>query len=208
MHNIRKVKGFSPAYRKSDAWYDSDAGFDLRGNSNGVLFTAYDKEAAIANEEREKEFEYKRKERLERIENAKNLLRLEVKLISQKAIKNYTKQTSTAKRIEKLSKKSMEIFLDTCTKVVPCGDFYKKDKTVEIIEGSSADKRMKRKMIKLVELIHVKKSLHLAVKEMNDRNIEKVFHVFRENNLSPVTISKRQKVKYLENLYDFIIEYK
>ena len=48
--------------------------------------------------------------------------------------------------------------------------------------------------------------MHLAQKAMNCRNIEKVMEAFVKINLSPVTISKRQDVKYLENLYAYLLD--
>ena len=47
LHNIGKVKGFAPKYNKNDERIDPDLSFDLEGNSNGVEFTAYDKEAEV-----------------------------------------------------------------------------------------------------------------------------------------------------------------
>jgi len=59
-------------------------------------------------------------------------------------------------------------------------------------------------MLRLVELIPEKKSLYLAHKAMECRNIEKVMGAFAKINLSPVTISKRQDIKRLENISSFV----
>jgi len=201
LYNIRKVKGFSPKYNKNDEWYNKDWSFDLEGNSSGIAFTAYDKHAEI--EEGMKNQEYKRKELEARLEYAKGLLRLETKLTTQKAIRNYTNEKETVSRLVDLFEKSDEIFLDTFLRVVPPGDFYKKDQAVSIIDDNVQDKKLKRKMVRLLELIPIKKSLHMALKEMNDRRIEKVFKEFHKLNLSPVTISKRQDIKHLTSLHAF-----
>ena len=126
LHNIRKVKGFSPKYAKNTDWYDDNLSFDLKGNSNGIEFTAYNKKAAI--EKNMKGNEYRREEMNERLKRAKGVLRIEVKLTTQKAIRFYTDEDDTVKRIIKLSEKSKKIFLDTFLWVVPFGDFYKKIK--------------------------------------------------------------------------------
>ena len=199
LYNIRKVKGFSPKYGKNDDWYDNDLSFDLKGNSNGIEFTAYDKEAAI--EQSMKNNEFKRKEMEERLENAKGILRIEVKLTTQKAIRSYTDKEDTIKRIIKLSEKSKDIFLDTFLRIVPFGDFYKKDQAMKIIDENITNKKMKAKMIRLLELVPKKKSLYLAVKEMNDRKIDRVLSEFHKHSISPVTISKRHDVKHLKTLY-------
>jgi len=201
LHNIKKVKGFSPKYSKMDKWYDEDLGFDLKGVSNGVDFTAYDKEAEVR--QNIQNMTMKRREIKERIENAKGVLRIEVKLTSQKAIRNYTDEEDTTKRLIKLSKNSEKIFMDTMLRVVPFGDVYKKDQSVKIIEDNVDDKRLKTKMLRLLELVPKKKSLHLAIREMNDRHISHILSKYHSINLSPVTISKRQKMKKLKSLYTF-----
>lgn len=61
-------------------------------------------------------------------------------------------------------------------------------------------------MLHLVELIPQKKSLYLAQKAMECRNIEKVMKEFAKINLSPITISKRQDIKWLKNIYEYLVE--
>lgn len=93
--------------------------------------------------------------------------------------------------------------MDTFARVVPYGDFRKKEAAVEIIRREVEDSVMRRKMLRLVALIPEKKSLRLAQRAMNCRDVEKVMETFAKINLSPVTISKRHDVKHLENLYSF-----
>ena len=194
MHNIRKVKGFSPKDWRHYEDYDEDLSFDLEGNSNGVEFTAYDKAAALRNQNEKKE----------RLEKAKGILRVEVKLTTQKAIRGYTDEVNTVDRIGKLCEQSKEIFLETFFRVMPFGDLYRKDKVVKIVQENVTDKHLKRKMLRLVELIHKKKSLYLAQKELNDRNIDRIMEEFYKHNVSPVCISKRHDIKHLKSLYTFI----
>lgn len=52
-------------------------------------------------------------------------------------------------------------------------------------------------MLRLVELIPEKKSLYLAQKAINCRNMERIMKAFTKINVSLVTISKRHGVKYL-----------
>lgn len=56
----------------------------------------------------------------------------------------------------------------------------------------------------MVALIPEKKSLYLAQKAMDCRNMEKVMKAFVRINVSLVTISKRQDVKWLKNIYEFL----
>ena len=64
---------------------------------------------------------------------------------------------------------------------------------------------MRRKMLRLLALIPDKKSLYLAQKALNCRDVEKVMIAFTKINLSPVTISKRHEVKHLNNLYSYFL---
>ncbi len=187
LRNIGKVKGFSPKYDKSNKKINSDLSFDLEGNSNGVEFTAYDKET-----------QSKRKA-------AKGILRVEVRLKKQKAISKYTDETITSKQIKNLTANSRNIFLDTFTDIVPYGIYYKKKEAVQVIEDNISQKKHKEKMLRLIELIPKKKSLYLAQKEMNDRNIDKIMAMFAEINVSPVTISKRHNIEFLKNLYSYLL---
>ena len=61
-------------------------------------------------------------------------------------------------------------------------------------------------MLRLVALISEKKSLYLAQKAMECRNMEKIMRAFAKINVSPVTISKRQDVRQLRNIYECLCE--
>ena len=60
------------------------------------------------------------------------------------------------------------------------------------------------KMLWLIGLVPEKKSLLLAQKALNYRRIDKVMKAFFDIELAPVTISKRQDVKKLDNLYNYL----
>jgi sulfur transfer complex TusBCD TusB component (DsrH family) len=188
LHNIGKVKGFAPKYSKYNDQIDQDNSFDLKGNSNGIEFTAYDKEAVAKQKE------------------AKGILRIEVRLKNTKAIRKYTKETVTAKQIKNLTLNSKDIFLETFTNIVPFGEYYKKKDAVKLIEENIQKIKNRNKMLRLIELIPIKKSLYLAKKEMKDRNIDKVMELFMKLYLSPVTISKRHKIKTLKSLYWYLLD--
>lgn len=187
LKNMGKVKGFKSKFDKKNKKIKQELSFDLEGNSNGVEFTAYDKEG-----------QSKKKE-------AKGILRVEVRLMKPKSISKYTDETVTAKQIKKLAPNSRTIFLDYFANIVPCGNYYKKKEAIRLIEDNISKQKHREKMIRLIELVPKKKSLYLAQKEMNDRNIDKIMTRFAEVNVSPVTISKRQKVNFLESLYSYLL---
>lgn len=102
------------------------------------------------------------------------------------------------------SEKNWDIFLNIFTQIIPFGDFYKKDKAMEIIQKEITDVTIRRRMLRLVTLIPQKKSLLFAQKALNYRRIDDVMEAFEKINLSPITISKRHDVKYLKNLYSYL----
>lgn len=193
---IGRVKGFSPI---SYECFDDNASFCLSGNSNGIEFLLYDLEKAFMRQLKSANADWKK------LKPIKGILRAEVRLMKPKAVRAYTDADDALGQIADLLKGSKNIFLDTFTQIIPFGDFYKKDKAVEIIRKEVADSIMRRRMLRLLVLIPEKKSLHLAQKSMNCRNMEKIMDAFAKISLSPVTISKRHDVKYLECLYTFLL---
>ena len=200
LQRIGRVKGFSPS--SYDCFDDIDS-FCLDGNSNGIDFLLYDLESYV--EKRHREIRADRKKSKWMRKESEGILRAEVQLTKPKAIRAYTDAVEIGGQIVELSEKCQDIFLDIFTRIIPFGDFYKKDKTEEIIRREVEDSRLRRKMLRLVALMPEKKSLYLAQKSMECRNIEKVMDAFARINLSPVTISKRKDIRYLENIYEYIL---
>ena len=197
LKRIGKVKGFSPV---SCECFDDNASFCLRGNSNSIDFLFYDLAAAVMRQYRNTDAGQKK------IRSIKGVIRSEVRLMKPKAIRTYTDAEDIAGQIGELVGNSQDIFMDTFTRIIPFGDFYKKDKADEMVRKKVSDSIMRRMMLRLLVLIPEKKSLRFAQKSMNCRNLEKIMDSFAKINLSPVTISKRQDVKYLENLYAYLLD--
>ena len=196
-----KVKGFSPVSYECFEYVDS---FCLEGNSNGINFMIYDLEGLC-----ERQFDKDnigRKNLKDAIKESAGILRAEVWLTKTKAVRAYTDREDMSRQIITLSEKCCDIFLETFAKIIPFGDFYKKDKAEEIIRVEIEDDKLRRRMLQLVALIPEKKSLYLAQKSMNCRNMEKVMKTFAKINLSSVTISKRQDTKYLKNMYEYLLK--
>lgn len=198
LKRIGRVKGFSPLDYEC---FDDIGNFCLLGNSNGIEFLVYDLENYVSRQMRKTE----RKELKSVLREAKGILRTEVRLTKPKAIRDYTDAVDVSGQTVELIEKCQDIFLDIFARIIPFGDFHKKDKAVEIIQREVKDSTLRRKMLRLAALIPEKKSLYLAQKAMNCRNMEKVMEEFAKINISPVTISKRQDVKYLENVYNYLV---
>jgi len=198
IQRVGKVKGFSPS---KDNWLDDDISFSLGGNSNGVKFQLYDLEAVLGGQASEDYFNIGQKFVPE---DCEGLLRAEVKLTKPKAIRRYTNKPSTFKQIDDLLDSKQQIFLETFMRIVPFGNFYKKDKAEEIIRAKVKDATIRRKMLWLVRLVPEKKSLLLAQKALNYRRIDKVMKAFFDIEVAPITISKRHGIKKLDNLYNYL----
>lgn len=201
LRRVGRVKGFKPVVYEC---FEDIGNFCLEGNSNGIEFLLYNIEDYV--ERRYKETGDGRKKLEGMHKKSEGILRAEVRLMKPKAIRDYTDATDIREQIADLMKNRNDIFLEIFAKIVPFGNFYKKDKAVAIICGEIGDGRLRRRMLRLVALIPEKKSLYLAQKAMEHRNMEKVMRTFAKINVSPVTISKRQDVKWLKNVYEYLAE--
>ena len=201
LQRIGKVKGFSPS---SYECFDDIDSFCLDGNSNGVDFLLYDLESYV--EKRRREARDGRKKLKWTLKESEGILRAEIRLTKPKAIGVYTDAVEVSGQIVELSEKCQDIFLDIFTKIIPYGDFYKKNRAVELIRREVEDSTLRRKMLRLVALIPEKKSLYLAQKAMKCRDIDKIMDKFAKINLSPITISKRHNVKNVRCIYCDLFE--
>ncbi|MDE6600964.1 MAG: hypothetical protein K2K90_02130 [Lachnospiraceae bacterium] len=200
LRRVDKVKGFTPvAY---DCFEDI-ASSCWEGNSNGISFSLYSLEDLCRIQLSEKESIVRKDRGI--MEGLEDILRAEVRLMKPKAIRSYTDKVEAGSQITNLMRKRKDIFLDTFAKIVAFGDFYKKDKATEIICKEIGDGRLRRRMLRLVTLIPEKKSLNLAQKAMECRSLEKIMRMLAKINVSLVTISKRQDVRQLRNVYEYFV---
>ena len=201
LRRIGRVKGYSPA--DYDCFENVDS-FCLDGISNSITFWIYDLEGLIRDRLRNEDINQKKLKSIHR--ESEGIIRAEVRLTKPKAVRVYTDAADAYGQIAELSQKSQLAFLDVFANIIPFGDYYKKGEAVELIRSEVKDCTLRRKMLQLVALIPEKKSLYLAQKAMNCRNIEKVMEEFAKINLSPVTVSKRHDVQHLTNLYSYLVE--
>jgi len=188
--NIGRIKGFKRLSKNKAIRYE------LVGVSNGIEFSAFNMELDIKQSYPNAKNKVKKK--------AVGVLCFEIRLMTQKAICKYTNKNKTSAMIIELAEKCFEIFANTVIKVIPYGDIYKKNKAVKIVESNLKNTAIRRKMLRLLELIPKKKSIYLAQKELGSRYIDEVMAEFYDLKLSPVTLSKRQKLEFLENLYNYL----
>ena len=198
LRRVGKVKGFSPS---RDNWLDNDISFCFDGNSNSIKFMLYDLEAMTGEQADDSCFSVTQNSVPD---DCEGLLRAEVRLTKLKAIRGYTNKASASEQIADLLDSRQKIFLETFMRIVPFGNFYKKDKAEEIIRAKIKDATIGRKMLWLVGLVPEKKSLLMAQKSLNYRRIDKVMEAFFNIEVAPVTISKRHDIKKLDNLYNYL----
>ena len=201
LRRIGRVKGYSPA--DYDCFENVDS-FCLDGISNSITFWIYDLEGLIRDQLRNEDINQKKLKSIHR--ESEGIIRAEVRLTKPKAVRVYTDAADAYGQIAELSQKSQSVFLDVFANIIPFGGYDKKGEAVELIRSEVKDCTLRRKMLQLVALIPEKKSLYLAHKAMNCRNIEKVMEEFAKINLSPVTVSKRHDVQHLTNLYSYLVE--
>lgn len=201
LKRIGRVKGFSQS--DYDCFENVDS-FCLDGNSNHINFWLYDLEGLLTDQLENDETDQKHLKLFRK--DVKGIIRAEVRLTKPSAVRENTDAYDVSGQIAELSEKSRDIFLDVFTQIIPYGDYYKKDKAEELVCRNVGDDILRRRMLRLLALIPEKKSLYLAQKAMNCRNVEKVMEGFAKINLSPVTISKRHDVKYLECLYTYFLD--
>ena len=195
---VGRVKGFSPS---KDRRLDNDMSFCLEGNSNGIEFMIYDLEKLAIDQQMETDSKPKKLKSI--VERTMGILRVEVWLAS-KAIRGFTDETVASRQMVDLLENNEKILLDTFLRIIPFGDFYKKNRAVEIIQKKVTDRRLRRKMLRLLVLVPEKKSLLLAQKALNCRRINDVMDMFSSIEMSPVTISKRHDIKKLKNFYKYL----
>lgn len=184
LNRIRMVKGYSPAKSFET---DERTSFSLEGNSNGICFTIYSLESHMRRYNAgSKQFA--------------GILRSEVHLTKQNAISEITGSSETVCRISEIVEQAEAIFRSVFYHIIPCGNFYKKSRACEIVRQTVKKEKLRRKMLRLIALIPEKKSILLAQKALNCRDIDEVMQEFKRINLSSVTITKRSNVKMLEGL--------
>lgn len=183
LKRIRQVKGYSPTYYNM---IPDSIGLCLKGNSNGVEFMIYDLERCLS-EISANSVEYR------------GTLRAEVHITKQKAIAHLTGSSNTALQLSRMVENASGVFLKVFSRIVPCGDYYKKNQACELVRQKVKDKRLSRLMLKLIDLIPEKKSLLLAQKALNSRKVYDVMEGFAKIGVSPVTISKRCSTINLPN---------
>lgn len=201
LHKLGKVKYFKPKYDKpyfSEYPEVKKTSFDLIGKTNHIGFSIYDKEADLINQGK---FDLAKK--------AHGILRAEVRLSKRPAIEttleslNTHTNLTTEEEFTLLALHCIPIFLEWLFSIVPYGDFHTLKKALTIVDNSNLKKPKKKKMKQLLNLIPEKKSLYLAQKELNTKNIDEIRNCFISLNLSPITISKDKKISYLPNLYKY-----
>lgn len=136
LRRVGRVKGFKPVVY--DCFEDIDS-LCWEGNSNGISFSLYDLEDMCRRQFGERKSKVKKYR--ETIEGTEGILRAEVRLMKPKAVRSYSDRIEVRVQIGDLMRKRKDIFLDTFAKIVPFGDFYKKDRAVEIICREIGDGR-------------------------------------------------------------------
>lgn len=136
--------------------------------------------------------------------NAGDVLRLEVQLQKNQAIREYTKEEETTAQILQTLSNTEAMFVTLLSGVIPFGRFLKKADAIKRVRDQVLNDTLRQKMVRILELIPEKKSLKSAMKASGYRNLKDIILTFARIDLSPVTISKRMSVRKMENLYMYL----
>lgn len=190
LRRIGRVKGFTPV--ESD-YFTKDNSFYLEGNSNHTEFGFYSLNDMLR--------------RMKKADDSRGngIVVVEVRLNKPSAIRSYCDNSDVSEQIASLYKQRAKVFFDTMTRIIPDGAFLKKQDAIDYVRLKIKDTRLRRRMIGLISLIPEKRSLLLAQKALNYRHVDVVMEEFRKIGLSPVTIGKRQDIKYLESIYSYMM---
>lgn len=130
-----------------------------------------------------------------------SVITAQVLLKKAQAVRKHAHGCTTEEQVAVLFRDRERVFGDVFVQIVPFGDFLKMNAAVERVRSEVANPALRRRMLHLLELVPEKKSLLLAQKSLLCRDIPSLMISFAEIELSPVTISKRQKSSALENIY-------
>lgn len=143
LQRVGKVKGFKLVDHNC---FEDIVSLCWEGNSNGISLSLYDLEDMWRRQFGERKSKVKKYR--ETIKEIEGILRAEVRLMKPKTVRSYTDRIEVGAQITDLMRKRKDIFLDTFAKIVPFGDFYKKDKAVEIICREIGDDRLRKRMLR------------------------------------------------------------
>jgi len=180
LHNIKQVKFYRPMKYGKRTGEERANCFGLNGVSSNIEFRIYASE-----------------------QDKKNL-RAEVRLSKKSVVKEYTDCHCPESQLRALVDKGKNMFMGVFIEVIPPGDFYKKAQAEKLIHDARIDWSMRHKMFNLMRNIKAKKSLYAGEKCIDYRKVRGILEAFNAIGVSPITISKRHKVKHLKSFYDYI----
>ena len=198
LYNSQSRKGYKIKGRKVKG-YDKSAGFACDNQSAGVGISIYDKETQLLGMGKP-----------EAAKIAKNRLRIEVQLKSQKAIRKYQKCSSNADQLRYYIEHSEEHMDEILRTLLIDASYYKLKKAKEIVSKSEKGK-LRDRMVRLLELASKYHSVRLGIialkqecPKITDEYIKKMKSCFEEIDVNIVTLGKRSKCKSLDSIFELI----
>jgi hypothetical protein len=115
--------------------------------------------------------------------------------------------------LEAIIKLAEHNVMDYCKRLFFKGDYYKYDRTMQIIEttkiinGTKIHDDTREKLKKLIEYINkhhgVDKGIAKMEAEFGKQNIARLIAMLNAIKVNPVTIPRNQKIPFLPNLLDY-----
>lgn len=180
--------------------FDSNKGFTAKNHTAGTEISFYDKQKQL--EQRKYECS----------EQAAGILRIELRLSRRKTVLEHTPGCSDNKeRIEYCMCRSREEILTIVRQLVPDGDYYTMKKAQKIITKSVADKKLRERMITMLQLTKKLGSIRLAKKEMlqaypkmKHEYFNRMMEEFRGIEVNVITLGKSLNIRRLPSLFRYL----
>lgn len=177
--------------------------FRAENGKSGIVLSIYNKMAQLLSINRKAE-----------AERAEGILRLEVQLKRHSTITQLLSQElSNSEIIKRAVLHSREIISMVLFKVIPRGNYHKLDDAIELVNCNIARKKMRQRMIRLLEFSSKLHSISLAKDKLfsEDKKLSEGYYrdmlaEFSDLNLNIVTLGRRCKFSYLKGLGEFIRE--
>lgn len=147
-------------------------------------------------------------------EQAKNILRVEFRLLNRRTVDKYIKESGVRNKIMRAAVESENIIVGFMERFCMNADYYKFKKAKKIVSSFvESDKKLEGRMLRMLELtarlhgVHLaKKALMNEDKKLSHRYFTKMMEGFSEIGVNVVTLGKKSEVKYLPSLFRYLYE--
>ena len=179
--------------------FDTEKGFTARNTIAGMEISFYDKQKQLD-------------QRSYDSEQADGILRVELRLLTRKAVNQHTPGCrDNRERVAYCMNSSRQEILDIVRLILPDGDYYTIKKAYAIVKKEVKKVKLRERMTELLKLTRKYSGVRKAKEKLFDRcprlrhdYFDKMMVEFERIGLNVVTLDKDSEVKWLPSLYDYL----